>query len=61
MVLGAVASIGEQQRHPGHFAFFTDRAGQDIDATDPEQLFLPGLRFDVFFGYGITTSEHLTA
>jgi hypothetical protein len=37
----------------------TDRAGQDIDATDPEQLFLPGLRPDFFFGYRFIPSEEL--
>jgi hypothetical protein len=37
----------------------TDRTGQDIDATDPEQLFLPGLRPDFFFGYSFSTFEDL--
>jgi hypothetical protein len=38
----------------------TDRAGQDIDATDPEQSFLPGLRLDFFFDYSFIPSEELT-
>ena len=54
-----MVSIGKQQRYPGHFAFLTYRAGQDIDITDPEQLFLPGLRPDFFFGYSIIPSEEL--
>jgi hypothetical protein len=37
----------------------TDRAGQDIDVTDPEQLFLPGLRPDFFFDYRFIPSEEL--
>jgi hypothetical protein len=37
----------------------TDRAGQDIDATDPEQLFLPGLRLDFFFDSRFIPSEEL--
>jgi len=36
-----------------------DRTGQDIDATDPEQSFLPGFRPDLFFGYGFIPSEEL--
>jgi len=38
----------------------TDRTGQDIDATDPEQSFLPGLRLDFFFDYSFIPSEELT-
>lgn len=37
----------------------TDRAGQDIDVTDPEQLFLPGLLLDFFFDYRFIPSEEL--
>jgi hypothetical protein len=33
----------------------------DIDPTDPEQLFLPGLFPDVLLGYGFPFSEDLTA
>ena len=36
-----------------------DRTGQDINATDPEQSFLPGLRLDFFFGYSFIPSEEL--
>ena len=54
-----MASIGKQERYPEHFAFLTDRAGQDIDATDPEQLFLPGLRPGFFFSYRFIPSEEL--
>ena len=38
----------------------TDRTGQDIEVTDPEQLFWPGLRPDFFFDYSFIPSEELT-
>jgi hypothetical protein len=59
--LRAVAAIREQEIHPEHFALLTDGTGRDIDFTDPEQLLLPSLRPGVFFGYGFSASENLTA
>ena len=56
-----MAAKREQEGHPEHFAYLTDGTDREIDATDPEQLFLPGLRPGVFFGYGFRASENLTA
>ena len=59
-MLRAVASIGKQQPNSAHSSFLTDGAEGDIDPTDSEQLFLPGLLSGVLFGYGLTVPEDLT-
>jgi len=56
-----VASIGEQQSNPIHPSFLADGAGRNIDAADPEQLFLPGFYSSLFFCYRVTTVYPLTA
>ena len=58
--LRAVAATREQQRHLVHFAFLTDRAYREIYSTDSEQLFLPGLRHDLFFGDGFFPSKNFS-
>jgi hypothetical protein len=58
--LRAVAAIREQQRHPAHFAFLTDGTGREIHPTEPEQLFLPGLLPDFFFGDGFFPSKNFS-
>jgi hypothetical protein len=59
-MLRAVASIGEQQPNSAHPSFLTDGTEGDIDPTDSEQLFLPGLFPGVLLGFGLTVSEDLT-
>jgi hypothetical protein len=59
--LGAVASIGKQQRYHPHSSFLTDGTEGDINPANPEQLLLPGLFPGVWLGYGTTVSEDLTA
>ncbi len=52
--------MGKQQRHPPHSSFLTYGAEGDINPTDPEELFLPGLFLVVLLGYGLTISEDFT-
>ena len=58
--LRAMASMGKQQRYRVHSSFLAYRAEGDIDPTDPEELFLPGLFPVVLLGFGLTISEDLT-
>ena len=55
-----MASIGKQQRYRAHSSFLAYGTEGDIDATDPEQLFLPGLFPVVLLSYDLTFSEDLT-
>ena len=52
----AVTPNGKQMFYCVHPAFFTDGADVNINTADPEQLFLPGLPFVVFF-YQFNTAE----
>jgi len=52
--------MGKQQRHHAHPSFLTYGTEGDIDPTDPEQLFLPGLFPGVLLGFGFSVSEDLT-
>ncbi len=58
--LRAMTSIGTQQRYRVHPSFLTDRTEGDVDATDPEQLFLPGLFAVVLLSDDLTLFEDLT-
>jgi hypothetical protein len=55
-----VTLIGKQPGYHGHPSFLTDGTEGNIDPTDPEELFLPGLFPGVWLGYGLNVFENLT-
>jgi len=56
-----VASSWQQDLNPSHLTFLADRAGCDIDAADPEQLFLPGLRRLLVICNSLARTQEFTA
>ena len=57
----AVAPGGRQELYGEHPALLADRARGDINATDSEQLFLPGFLPVFFYSDSVATVEQLTA
>ena len=61
MLRRAVAPEGRQKLYYKHLAFSADRTGGDIDAADPDQLFLPRLWYISLLRYRLTAAQQLAA